>query len=548
MKSYLSYPTHPMKFSNFIKIVLSASKIATGVFLIFTFVLLQTAFAISSSTNFKIYGQVNSIVGSPTSVQYMLDVGAQPIAGESSSVSYDVQQGSIFGREEGIAAPVPTGSPLPLPTTPGTGSPLPAVGGAEPAPEIEILNLEFTEVTPDRVKVVFDTDDLAVAHFQYGEEDTLLESLLESALKLRHEFILEGLTPGTTYKFIIKLRDVYLNLTEAGEFIFTTPSLNYKYFIDVQDDQWFAPYVNALVTAGCLSTEGGYYYPADDLTRAHAVKLLVCAGGLEAGVPGHPTFTDVSLGHWAYPYVEIAYTHGVIDGYSGDQTGYFGPDDPITREQFAKMVTETFNLPIMTVCNMFGDSNAIGDWACEFVGTAYAWSIVDGYPDGTYGPGRHINRAEGAKMIANGANPVLRAGIDITETEGGAIGEGIDIDVEAEAVEGVIGEGIVGEEIVEGEEEGVIGEGIVGDEIVEGEEDGVIGEGLDVGDVPVDITPTPAPTPPVSDEEIIEIEIEIGPGGDLDYGLTDGSIGDSDDLSDVMEYLLDALQKALEGQ
>jgi len=535
-----------MKFSNLIKIVFSISKIATGIFLILALVFPQTVFAVSSSTNFKIYGQVNSIVGSPTSIQYMLDIGAQPVAGESSSVNYNVQQGSIFGREEGVAAPVPDGSPLPI--TPGSGSPLPQpdVGAVAAPSEVEIVNLEFTEVSPDRVKVVFDTDDLAVAHFQYGEEDTLLESLLESALKLKHEFVLEGLTPGTTYKFIIKLRDVYLNLTEAGEFIFTTPTLNYKYFIDVQDDQWFAPYVNALVTAGCLNTAGGYYYPADDLTRAHAVKLLVCAGGLEAGVPGHPTFKDVSLGHWAYSSVEIAYTHGVIDGYSGDQTGYFGPDDPITREQFAKMVTETFNLPIMTVCNMFGDSSAIGDWACEFVGTAYAWSIVDGYPDGTYGPGRHINRAEGAKMIANGANPVLRAGIDITETEGGAIGEGIDIDVEAEEVEGVIGEGIVGEEIAEGEEGGVIGEGVVGEEIVEGEEDGVIGEGLDVGDVPV--TTTPTPTPPVSDEEIVEIEIEIGPGGDMDFGLTDGTAGDSEDLSDVMEYLLDALQQALEGQ
>ena len=528
-------------------------KIATGILLTVTLVLpqilSQTVFAVSSSSLYKVYGQVSPIVEQSSSSNYEINAGGVPIAGEISSANYNVQDGTIYGgREEGITPTTPT-------TTTG-GSPLPIVGGgggsginttvagavAAPTTDINVIGLKFTEIAPDRVKVVFNTDDLAVAHLQYSDEDFVTDSILEFALKLQHEFVIEDLTPGTTYKFTIKLRDMYFNITESGEFVFTTPTMNYKYFIDVPNDQWFAPYVNALVTAGCLDTANGYYYPGDDLTRAHAVKMLVCAGGLEAGVPGHPTFKDVSLGYWAYSAVEIAYTHNVIDGYSGDRAGYFGPDDPITREQFAKMVSETFNLPIVDACNMFGDSNTIEAWACQFVGTAYAWSIVDGYPDGTYGPQRHINRAEGAKMIANGANPVLRAGIEIGTTDtgtgigvdtgvpGGVIGQGINIDVEAEIVEG-----------------GAIGEGIVGEgTVVGGEEGGIIGEGLDVGDAPAPATPvTTTPTAPA--DEIVEIEIEIGPGGEIDYGLVDGTTGD-EDLSDVMDYLLEALQDALEGR
>jgi hypothetical protein len=476
---------NPIKLSRLIKI-------ATGIFLIVTFVLPQilphTVFAVSSSTNYKLYGQVSPIVEQSTSTNYKIDSGGMPVAGESSSTNFKVQQGSIYGRKAEVTTPTPGGAPLPTGGGGGAGG---SGGGAgddgddaaddAPAPtaEIEVIDLQFTDIAPGQVKIVFDTGDLAVAHLEYGEDDLILESAPEFAPKLEHEFVLKGLTPGTTYKFIITLRDVYFNVTESGEYVFTTLELDYRYFIDVPDEMWFAEYVNDLVDEGCLDTTSDYYYPGDDLTRAQAVKLLVCMGDLHAGVPENPTFRDVSLEHWSYSYVEIASALGVVHGYSGDMEGYFGPDDPITREQFSKMVTNAFDLPVWNNCEVFSDSGSISDWACEYVGTSYAWSVIDGYPDGSFGPKRNINRAEGAKMVVNGANPVLREGIEISEPE--------------EAVE---------------------------------EE------------------------PPVSEEKVIEIEIEIemGPDGELDYGLVDETTGDVEDLSEIMEYLLDALEEALEEQ
>jgi len=47
-------------------------------------------------------------------------------------------------------------------------------------------------------------------------------------------------------------------------------------------------------------------------------------------------------------------------------------------------------------------------WSYSFVETLYNWSVVDGYPDGTFGPGKNINRAEIAKMVVGAMNPSVR--------------------------------------------------------------------------------------------------------------------------------------------
>ncbi|MFH1284232.1 MAG: S-layer homology domain-containing protein [Candidatus Peregrinibacteria bacterium] len=437
----------------------------------------QAAFAVtSSSSSYKMDGQVTPIVGSPSSASYRIDSSGQPVGGSGTSASYKIEQGAIFPHETAAAASS-VGSGIILGGGGGGG------GGASTsqAPSgVEILDLEFSDTSPDSVRIVFTTDNPAVAHLEYGTDSTF-ESVLEEAFKFDHEIMLKNLTPGTTYKFIIRLKDMYQNITEFGEYSFTTPERGWEYFQDVLDEDWFAIYVNSLAEGGCVDTGADYFHPADNLTRSQAVKLLVCVEGFDIDVPEIPTFSDVPFGHWSYKYVETAYLNKVVEGYSGEMVGRFGPEDSITREQFAKMVVGVSDISPLKRCDMFKDSGLISQWACEYVGTVYAWSIVDGYPDGTFGPARNINRAEGAKMIANIANPVLRNGIDLSE------------------------------------------------EVPEEE-------------IPTEEAPAEIP----AEEGVVEVEIDLGPNGDLDFGLTDES--SDEDLSTVMEYLYKALQEYFNGQ
>jgi hypothetical protein len=56
--------------------------------------------------------------------------------------------------------------------------------------------------------------------------------------------------------------------------------------------------------------------------------------------PGH--FSDVPVGSPFFCFVETAYNHGIISGYSD---GTFRPNNPATRGQISKIVFEAVTGP-----------------------------------------------------------------------------------------------------------------------------------------------------------------------------------------------------------
>ncbi|WP_127581408.1 S-layer homology domain-containing protein [Paenibacillus koleovorans] len=62
--------------------------------------------------------------------------------------------------------------------------------------------------------------------------------------------------------------------------------------------------------------------------------------------PTPKTFLDVPSDHWSYSAVQDMVKRGVVDGY---QDGTFQPDNELTREQFAKLLTLGLDLDLPTV-------------------------------------------------------------------------------------------------------------------------------------------------------------------------------------------------------
>jgi hypothetical protein len=184
-------------------------------------------------------------------------------------------------------------------------------------------------------------------------------------------------------------------------------------FTDVQPTDWFYTYVEQLATDGILNTSTATYRPGDLVNRAEMAKLAVEAFKLTLETPDTPTFSDVPKGAWFYSYVETAAKNGIVGGYkdtNGTLTGYYGPGDSVTREQAMKILS--LAAPLTTNVKggpHFGDV-PVTAWSYDYVETGYNWSVVDGYPDGTFGPAKNINRAEIAKMVVNAMNPVVREG------------------------------------------------------------------------------------------------------------------------------------------
>lgn len=162
---------------------------------------------------------------------------------------------------------------------------------------------------------------------------------------------------------------------------------------------WAYSSINKLVATGAINGyPDGSFKPNNTITRAEFATVLVKAYQLPAQVG--KTFTDTA-NHWAKDYIAAAAANGVVNGYD---TGAFGPEDPITREQMAVMVVKAAKLSAAAGEPQFADSGSISAWAKEAVVTAAQNGIIKGYPDNTFRPGGSATRAEAVTVIVNALN------------------------------------------------------------------------------------------------------------------------------------------------
>jgi endonuclease YncB( thermonuclease family) len=117
-------------------------------------------------------------------------------------------------------------------------------------------------------------------------------------------------------------------------------------------------------------------------------------------------FPDVPAGHrYALAIADLS-GRGIINGYTD---GTFGPDDPVTRQQFAKMICLTLGL-VATQADVspFPDVEPLGGadplFPDHYVAKAALEDITTGYPDGTFRPYTTISRAQVVTMVVRAAN------------------------------------------------------------------------------------------------------------------------------------------------
>ena len=153
-----------------------------------------------------------------------------------------------------------------------------------------------------------------------------------------------------------------------------------------------------------------------------AVTAIDGLAGYEA--PATPTFEDVPADAWFFDYVEAAVQLGIVNGYTdaaGNLTGMFGPSDVVNRAAATKILVNAFSVPTdLMPASVFPDVKT-GAWFHDYVVTAYNQSILDGYDNGYFGPADPVTRAQVAKLVVNSQNPVERV---VTGGEGEGEGEG----------------------------------------------------------------------------------------------------------------------------
>ena len=104
-------------------------------------------------------------------------------------------------------------------------------------------------------------------------------------------------------------------------------------------------------------------------------------------------FTDVAADAWYNNAISTMANAGILDGY---EDGSFHPNGYITRAEFATIAVRFFDLSYQGE-DLFPDID--GHWAQEYINQAADAGIIEGYPDGTFGPQKQITRAEAVTMV-----------------------------------------------------------------------------------------------------------------------------------------------------
>ncbi|MBD2500426.1 DUF1565 domain-containing protein [Anabaena azotica] len=115
--------------------------------------------------------------------------------------------------------------------------------------------------------------------------------------------------------------------------------------------------------------------------------------------PGQGTaFTDVATNYWARAYIEALASQNIIAGFPD---GTFKPNEPVTRAQFATIITKALTPAAKRNAIDFRDVSR-NFWAYAAIQNAYRSQFVSGYPDGTFKPQQEIPRVQALVSLANG--------------------------------------------------------------------------------------------------------------------------------------------------
>lgn len=171
-------------------------------------------------------------------------------------------------------------------------------------------------------------------------------------------------------------------------------------FVDVRAGAWYYDAVRYVHEHGLMAgTSAKTFDPNVITTRGMIVTVLYRL----AGCP------DIENRNWGYPYADVDSTayygtavywarlSGIVAGYSSE---LFGPNDPITREQFAVMLYRFAGQPSVPDLTLtFSDADQVSGYASDAMRWAVGAGIISGKGNGILDPKGDATRAQAAAML-----------------------------------------------------------------------------------------------------------------------------------------------------
>ena len=173
-------------------------------------------------------------------------------------------------------------------------------------------------------------------------------------------------------------------------------------FNDVKKSDWFYDAVMDMLGRGLMiGTADDKFDPSGTLSRAMIVTVLYRHAGKPVVSGLNNPFDDLADGQWYTGAVKWAAANGIV---TGKGNGKFGPDENITRQDFAVILYRYAGFAGMALSVTrddpdFLDDADIANYAKEAVEAFFKAGIIDGKPGNRFDPQGSATRVEFAVMI-----------------------------------------------------------------------------------------------------------------------------------------------------
>ena len=171
-------------------------------------------------------------------------------------------------------------------------------------------------------------------------------------------------------------------------------------FTDVKSGDWYHDSVMRWADAGILNGyEDGAFRPTDPVTRGEFAAILTRVLGLKEQAEN--IFADVKEDDWFAPYVLACVKAGIVDGFVQDGRTVYSADTNINRQEAIKMYVTALKLTGGSdgAVEGFPDAEKVAPWARGYVNTILGYGAMQGRPDGSLAPTDNISRGEVAIIL-----------------------------------------------------------------------------------------------------------------------------------------------------
>ncbi len=177
---------------------------------------------------------------------------------------------------------------------------------------------------------------------------------------------------------------------------------NNTQFDDIPVWSWYLDAVDFVSARDLFAGTGGNSFsPSSSMTRGMFATVLAKVAGVDTSQYTSSKFYDVDIDKWYGKSIAWVSEIGVMSGYDN---GNFGPNDEVTREQMAVILSNYIKYKNIVIPKdnsdvSFSDKDTVSSWAISSVEDMKRYGIMSGVGENKFAPKSSANRVEVASVF-----------------------------------------------------------------------------------------------------------------------------------------------------